>query len=560
MVSDQKLSYMRKWGRFLTPDPIAKVAADWAITSKSDSFLDVAVGEGVFLIHAARRLKELGASIQNISNQLYGAEISRPSYNVARQRLLELEGVTTENLYNGDFFNVVAERNASAPRSKTIQLIPAVRAALGNPPFIRYSMISGATRRRALNRVAEAGIKLKGPVDASVLFLIHTSSLVDDSGRLAIVVPERVLFTDYGSLARSHLREKFRSVRLVLCNGWSFSQASERVVLVLAANSGNRVFSIERMDFDSGISPGTASPKQVQELGSREAWRDLWIRTKLDPQGHEQFKQAITNPNLHTLQEFAKISIGCVTGANRYFVINKEVMSHYSLPRLYFRRAVAQAKQINGLFFTNEDWLQLFRSNENCLLLRIDEGHPAKPSRQIKAYLDRGRRLGIRSGYKLSHRAKWYKVPVTKTPDVFFTYMSHQFPRLVINNTMAVNLNSIHSLDLTIGDKIAFCTAFYNSLTMLSCELTGRIYSGGVLKIEPGELKEIPIVEPSELGLAGDLARVTPIVDGRLSRGDLEGVLDVIDPIVLGRGLGFNDAEINALRASYLKMRQVRIE
>ena len=437
--------------------------------------------------------------------------------------------------------------------------VPEAQAVLGNPPFIRYSTISKTTRRKALCRMAESGVDLSGPVDSSVMFLIHASSLISSSGRLALIEPERVLFTSYGSLARNYLKTRFKSVRLVLCNGWSFSQAAERVVLVLATDSGGHGFTIERMNFDSERRLSGVSPNKVQTLEWKQGWEDLWVRTRLAPKEHDQFKRIMTNPKLHELREFGKVSIGCVTGANDFFVINKEHMDEFSLPRSYLHRAVGRARHINGLVFDNQDWLKLLRSNERCLLLAINDTHKPTKSVEIQRYLRQGLRSQIQERYKLIHRDKWYKVPRCISPDAFFTYMSHHFPRLVINETRAINLNSIHSVRLNVPDKIAFCTGFYNSLTLLWCELMGRVYSGGVLKIEPGELKDVMVTDPVELGLTGALDGIYPAVNNRLIRGDLDGVLDIVDPLILGQGLGLKGTEIQTLRESLAKMREVRL-
>jgi hypothetical protein len=38
----------------------------------------------------------------------------------------------------------------------------------------------------------------------------------------------------------------------------------------------------------------------------------------------------------------------------------------------------------------------------------------------------------------------WLELPVVPEPDVFFTYMSHRFPRLIANRSGATILNSMH--------------------------------------------------------------------------------------------------------------------
>jgi hypothetical protein len=47
----------------------------------------------------------------------------------------------------------------------------------------------------------------------------------------------------------------------------------------------------------------------------------------------------------------------------------------------------------------------------------------------------------------------------------------------------------------------------------------------------------VPVVGPEELGLVDALGRIASIVDSRLLRRDIHGVLDVVDPLVLGGDL-----------------------
>jgi hypothetical protein len=90
--------------------------------------------------------------------------------------------------------------------------------------------------------------------------------------------------------------------------------------------------------------------------------------------------------------------------------------------------------------------------------------------------------------------------------------------------------------------------AFYNSLTLLSAELVGRSYGGGILKLEPSEAERllIPSFERS-------LGRLLPRVDTLLRQGELEAVLDLVDPLVLAP-LGLRQADILGLRAARHKL------
>jgi hypothetical protein len=74
--------------------------------------------------------------------------------------------------------------------------------------------------------------------------------------------------------------------------------------------------------------------------------------------------------------------------------------------------------------------------------------------------------------------------------------------------------------------------AFYSSLTLLSLEIEGRSYGGGILKVEPRELKRV-LVPWSTLG-GSELAGLAESVDGKQT--------------------------VNQLRAARLRLRDRRLE
>ncbi len=549
---------VKKWGRFYTPASLARVVVEWAIRTKYDTILDVATGDGIFLVESIRRLRELGSSNREIEGLLYGAEIGKVAYHKARESVFSSFRISAEGIYNADFFDLRPEARYDREEGR-FPRVPPVQAAVGNPPFVKYALMDDRSRRKALKRIRSLGFKPKGPIDASSLFLIHAASFLRPDGRLAMIMPERVLFTEYGSLVRDYLRNRFHSVTLVICDGWSFAEARERVVLVLAESAGPTSFSVRKLSFGDGEPTGIASLTSLGEWKSVDL-RGSWNKLRFTTNQGGLLARLAAIPGVHRLKDFASIGIGCVTGANRYFVLNRSTLREISLPESFLQHAVSKASHLQGLFLRAEDWRSLFARDERCCILKISRQHPAARSRFVQKYLAAGREAGIRDGYKVSERAKWFEVPDYRPASALFTYMSHEYPRLVLNSAKAINTNSIHSVRVGVKDRTAFCAAFYNSLTLTSCELLGRVYSGGVLKLEPSELEEVLVVDPQTLGLESKLTGFGHQIDERLTRHDLEGVLDIVDSVVLNEGLGLADAEVMKLRETYSNIRQTRIQ
>jgi hypothetical protein len=94
-------------------------------------------------------------------------------------------------------------------------------------------------------------------------------------------------------------------------------------------------------------------------------------------------------------------------------------------------------------------------------------------------------------------RSPWYAVPIKAPPDLFLGYMAHEMPRLAWNEARAHSTNLIHGVYLTVpnhGPSIA--SAWTNPATALSAELEGRMYGGGVLKLETKEAEQVLVPRP----------------------------------------------------------------
>ena len=67
-------------GAFFTPPAIAQFLTDWAMADNPDArVLDPTCGDGVFLLAAGERLRDLGAPNAAIRRQLTGVDVHEPS-------------------------------------------------------------------------------------------------------------------------------------------------------------------------------------------------------------------------------------------------------------------------------------------------------------------------------------------------------------------------------------------------------------------------------------------------------------------------------------------------
>src|SRR5436305_7422229 len=101
-------------GAFFTPPAIADYLASWAVENDPAArILDPTCGESVFLQAAGARLRELGASPQELESQVFGVDVEPDSVRRSRDALLAA-GLDATLLVD-DFFDVPTPEQIGCP-------------------------------------------------------------------------------------------------------------------------------------------------------------------------------------------------------------------------------------------------------------------------------------------------------------------------------------------------------------------------------------------------------------------------------------------------------------
>lgn len=155
------------------------------------------------------------------------------------------------------------------------------------------------------------------------------------------------------------------------------------------------------------------------------------------------------------------------------------------------------------------------------------------------APLAEGEHTGVAEAYKRRVRKPWWRVPLLPAPDLFLTYMNADTARLTTNRAGARHINSVHGVyladDARDVAREVLPVASLNSMTLLTAELVGRSYGGGILKVEPREadrwwLPSIRMLTEHQEALL----RLRPRVQRLLDAKNLTGAVAVVDEVLLG--------------------------
>jgi adenine-specific DNA-methyltransferase len=545
--SGDSAAFRKERGAFFTPPEIADYLADWAVGNDPNSrILDPTCGEAVFLRSAGRRLRALG---RNGADQLYGIDLHQTSLDWAAKILNSDE--LSARLLRSDFFDVV-------PPDQPGAVLPAMDAVIGNPPFVRYHRHVGDARAKSRQAALRQNVRLSGQASSWAALLVHACGFLKPEGRLAMVLPAELLTVGYAEPIRAWLRQRFEQVHLVLFDQLQFKDAAAQVVLVLASGSGGcDALSLYRLDGAAEL----ARVRPMTNLSVTPAASGKWTDLLLPNQQRMLFKN-ITAEHFSALSSYGRPELGTVTGANHYFTMSETTRRQYQLleGQDVVKVCPPGTKHLQGLAFTVARWAELRDAGDRVWML-----YPGLESPTLAGYLELGRRQQVEQAYKCKVRTPWWRPPAAPVPGLFFTYMSHRYPRLISNDAGTTYVNSMHGLRLLPGAppqaKAALPLLTMNSVSLLGAEIFGRSYGGGILKMEPSEASVLPVPSPAALTQAWGLIEPSRTeLDAWLVAGRWSEVVQRVDDVLLRSVLGLDPGQVAELQAAVANLRARRLQ
>ena len=540
---DSAAARQKELGAFYTPGPIARELVTWAIRASSDTVLDPSFGSLAFLEAAEARLETLGARDAHDRGRLYGIEVDDQAFAAAAARLWSRGASPT--LVHQDFLSV-----------RPGELVPAVDVVVGNPPYLRYQGFNAQNACFPGLAAAAASVPLTRLASSWASFVVHAVRFVAAGGRLAHVLPGQLLHAQYAQPVTEFLRREFRRVAVIAFEERVFPSAQEEVVLVLAEGRGGGPSDLElfscRTLAELDVSRLLRDRRQQRCAGEQ---RGKLLAELLDAETRAVYSRAEATEGVRRLGDLAGVDIGTVTGANSFFLLSHEAAEGVH-PAL-LKPVVSRAAHVRSARFTRADYRTLLESGVPCRLLLADESMPRAVIESVGDRIREGEADDLHLRNKCRARNPWWAVkpPRRPIPDLFMTYCAHEHPRIVLNEARVMHTNTLHGvIAAKRGLARRLAAGFYNSLTILSAELLARSYGGGVLKLEPTEAEAL-LIPPLN---GWDPRKLLTKVDRFIRAGDLEGALNVVDPLVLDEGIGFSPTEIAALRRGAERLRKRR--
>ena len=483
-------SERNRMGQFATPTGLAvdiqRYAKAYLCNNESVRFMDPALGTGSFysaLLDVFQKTR-ISAAVGYEIDSYYGSPAAK------------LWGETGLDIRLKDFTQAEAPENAEK-----------FNLLICNPPYVRHHHIVFDEKQRLKLRAQEAcGVEINGLAGLYCYFLGLSHAWMSEGCLAGWLIPSEFMDVNYGVSVKRYLLEKVTLLHIHRFdpNDVQFGDALVSSAVVWFRNEPPRTGHEVRFTYG-----GTLERSKLERLVSVETLRrdPKWTRYPV-----KECHKAAEGP---VLGDFFKIKRGLATGNNNYFILSAQELERRGLPLEAFKPILPSPRYVpdneikgdrNGnpvlerrLFLLDPPWTE----NE------IRERYP-----ELWNYLEEGKAEGIADRYLCRHRTLWYTQEYRPPAPFVCTYLGRSDKisgrpfRFILNNSKATAANVYlmmypkGPIERALRDRPELKRQVWESLNDICPQAMlgeGRVYGGGLHKLEPKELGNVPAEMIAEL-------------------------------------------------------------
>lgn len=490
---DQDLDKKRQQlGQFGTPPELAKEIVKvirnlLPETNASIDFGDPAIGSGTFIY----TINEIIGP--EFINSAIGVEIDDDVALLTKERLSEMSKV---KIINDDFFKV--------------KLSPKRNLIISNPPYVRYQLIGKEQISKLIKRVqSELGIHASGYSSLYIYFILLSHNWMKKEAIAAWLIPSEFLEVGYGASVRKYLTEKVSLLRIHRYDPTDiqFERVLVTSIVVIFRNREPDLSDKTRITLG-----GTLDQPEQEIFVTNQTLRnkDKWTLPVL--------MQTETETPFLKLDDIFNIKRGIATGANSFFILKREEAIQIGIPDSCLRPILPNPQQLtrintNGIITRDKDGYPILSPQLSVIDCELDETEIKRKYPSFWAYLDSAREKELLNRNLIRRRKPWYKQEKREPPIFLCTYMGRKIKnegpfKFILNMSDAIATNqylllypkeNLSKLIIKNPELIFKIHELLNKLTKQSLINGGRVYGGGLYKMEPGELKKIDATIFNEL-------------------------------------------------------------
>jgi adenine-specific DNA-methyltransferase len=464
-------------GGFYTPAELVhfclRRAAEIAPEGRGLRLLEPSVGDGAFV----RGLH--GTPLRGRIGRILGLEVLEIEAEKARHAL-------RSSSLDGEV------RIASAIQWAAEETDGLFDVAVGNPPFVRFQFVERRDRTAIDDLAGRLELSFRGVSNLWIPLLIASLSRLRAGGAIAFVLPTECFTGCSAQVARDWLLANVEDLHFDLFPPGSFPGVLQEIAVM----SGRRADSRAQHSGQVRITEHDTSGKSRSWSNTAHAG-ESWTRYLLEPKYLEALAEARALPAIGALGNTAAFEVSIVTGANDFFTVDQSTLDEYELAH-WARPLLPRARHAEGLIYESRDQDRTVAAGARAWLLDFDDENE-DPQRFAgpRSYLRYGKTRLLHERYKCRIRSPWYRVPGIRSGELLLSKRSHTFPRVTVNQAGVFTTDTIYRGRMlarpgSVGAR-ALTATFHNSLTLLTAEIEGRSFGGGVLELVPSEVGRLSV-------------------------------------------------------------------
>lgn len=466
-------------GQFATPTALARdilgYAANLLASEEPVNFLDPAIGTGAFYSALLNTFSQ-----QRIAEAI-GFEID-PHYGQPASKIWENCGLT---LKLSDFTH-------EEPTSRFNLIIC-------NPPYVRHQHLLGRDKDRLQLRTFKTnGMKLSGLAGLYCHFIGLAHAWMAEGGVAGWLIPSEFMDVNYGQVVKQYLLSRVTLLHIHRFdpNDAQFADALVSSSVVWFRNAPPPPDHSVTFSFGGTL----ATPKISRQIPARVlAHEAKWTRFPLS--------EIRSRKVVPTIADFFQIKRGIATGDNGFFILDEADIVAHSLPMELFRPILPSPRYLSeDEVFGDREGNPKVERRLFLLDTRLSEDEIEGRFPALWRYLEDGKVRSVHEGYICSHRSPWYVQENRPVAPIVCTYLgrgdtkSGRPFRFILNNSRAVIANVYLAMYPTpllqrylARDQglIRRVWQVLNAMTPQQLIDEGRVYGGGLHKLEPKELANV---------------------------------------------------------------------
>lgn len=469
-------------GQFATPTPLARdiLAYGLSLLPKGEPvrFMDPAIGTGSFYsaLLACTGTREIASA--------RGFEID-PHYGGPASKLWH--GTPLE-ITMGDFTR----------RAPPTQDADKPNILICNPPYVRHHHLAAEEKLRlqALGQ-ERAHIRLSGLAGLYCHFLALSHAWMANDGIAGWLIPSEFMDVNYGRKLKHYL---LREVTLLHIHRFDPNDVQFNDALVSSAVvwfRRRKPTPDHQVMFSYGgtlQAPATIKRVGLQDLEKTEKWT-RFPRSEVEPE-HAGYR----------LGDLFSIKRGLATGDNSFFIVTEARAKELQLPALFLQPILPSTRHVKADVIEADAYgVPLLEKRLFLINCNLPEGVVQREYPALWTYLQTGVEH-VAPRYLCRARKVWYAQEDRPAAPIVCTYLGRSDHagrpfRFILNESNATATNVFlmlypkPRLAARLAGQPEMLRAVWRALNSIKAEAllgSGRVYGGGLHKLEPKELANVP--------------------------------------------------------------------